>query len=41
MKDIMRPLPDGDFDFDGEETENPEFEEIMEEWIWEMSTYNY
>lgn len=41
VKEIIRPLPDGDFDFDGEETEDPEFEEMMEEWWFELNTYNF
>lgn len=41
VKEIIRALPDGDFDFDGEEIEDPEFEEMMEEWWFELNTYNF
>lgn len=41
MKDIYIKDPDGDIDFDGEETEDPEYQEMLEDWRFEISTYNY
>ena len=39
-KDIMRPLPDGDTDYDGEEAEDSEYQEWLDDWRFEMNTYN-
>lgn len=41
VKEIIRRLPDGETDYDGEETEDPSFDEMLEEWRFEMNTYNY
>lgn len=41
VKEIIRTLPDGELDFDGEETEDPEYQEMLEDWRFEISTYNY
>lgn len=40
-KEILRRLPDGDLDYDGEDTEDIEYDEMIEEWRFEMSTYNF
>lgn len=40
-KEILRDLPDDDFDFDGEEEENESFNEMVEDWRFEMQTYYY
>ena len=36
MKEIYIKNPD-----DGEETNDPEFDEMLEDWRFEMNTYNY
>lgn len=40
-KDIMIHLADDYKDYDGDEEEDEEYDEMMEEWRFEMSTYNY
>ena len=40
MKEIYIKNPDGDLCYDGEETNDPEFE-MLEDWRFEMNTYNY
>lgn len=43
-KPILIRLPDGDFDYDGEEEdtqEDIEFQNMLEEWEFEMSTHLY
>ena len=41
MKEIYIKNPDGDLCYDGEETNDPEFDEMLEDWRFEMNTYNY
>ena len=41
MKEIYIKNPDGDLCYDGEETYDPEFDEMLEDWRFEMNTYNY
>ena len=41
MKEIYIKIPDGDLCYDGEETNDPEFDEMLEDWRFEMNTYNY
>ena len=40
MKEIYIKNPDGDLCY-GEETNDPEFDEMLEDWRFEMNTYNY
>lgn len=40
-KEILRVLPDGGTDYDGEEDDDIEYREWQEEWRFEMSTLNY
>lgn len=40
-KEILRRLPDGDYDYDGDEMENCEYSEMLDDWRFEMDTYNY
>lgn len=40
-KDILINHPDGETDFDGEETEDTEYQEWLDDWRFEMNTYNY
>lgn len=40
MKEIIRHLPDGDIDYDGEEEEDESYNEMLEDWRQELSTYN-
>lgn len=39
-KEVLRHLPDGD-DYDEEEADDTEYQEWLEEWRFEMNTYNY
>lgn len=39
-KEIIRQLPDGDFDNDGTEEEDGEYQEMMDAWEFELSTYD-
>ena len=41
MKEIYIKNPDGDLCYDGEETNDPEFDEMLEDWRFEMNTNNY
>lgn len=41
MKEITRQLSDGYIDYDGDEENNEEYQEMLEEWRFEMSTHNY
>lgn len=40
-KEILRRLPDGETDYDGEEQDDIEYQEWQEDWRFEMSTLNY
>lgn len=40
-KEILIRLPDGDIDYDGEEPNDIEYQEWLEDWRFEMNTYNY
>lgn len=40
-KDIMIHLADDYEDYDGYEEDDEEYDAMMEEWRFEMSTYNY
>lgn len=40
-KEILRKLPDGDTDFDGEEADDTEYQEWLDDWRFEISTLNY
>ncbi|WP_298546761.1 hypothetical protein [uncultured Parabacteroides sp.] len=40
-KEILIQLPDGHTDYDGDEDENDEYLEMVDDWRFEMSTYNY
>lgn len=43
-KEILIQDPDGEMDYDGEEyneSEESNWQEIMEDWRFRMSTYNY
>ena len=39
-KEIIIHLPDDD-DYDGDENEDLEYQEMIDDWRFEMSTYNY
>ena len=41
VRDIYINVPDGDLIYDGEESNDPEFDEMLEDWRFEMNTYNY
>lgn len=41
MKDIYITDPEGDIDYDGSEDENLEYQEMIDDWRFELSTYNY
>lgn len=40
-REILRQLPDGEIDYDGEEQNDIEYQDWLEDWRFEMSTYNY
>lgn len=40
-KEIIRQLPDGDCDHDGEEEDDTEHQEMMDNWRFELGTYDY
>lgn len=40
-KEILRRLPDGDVDYDGEEVDDSEYNEMIEEWRFEIQTHYY
>ena len=40
-KDILRILPNGDLDYDGEEDNDESFNEMLEDWRFEINTFNY
>ena len=40
-KEIIRKLPDGDCDIDGEEDDDTSYQEMMEQWRFEQSTYDF
>lgn len=39
-KEILIQM-DGDIDYDGDEAEDLEYQEMLEDWRFEMSTHNY
>ena len=40
-KEIIRQLPDGECDYDGDEEDGSEYQEMMDAWGFELSTYDY
>ena len=40
-KEIIRKLPDDDCDIDGEEEDDTAYQEMMDNWAFELSTYDF
>lgn len=40
-KEIIRQSPDGDYEYDGDEENDTEYQEMMDNWRFELSTYDF